>query len=126
MGDELVGFISGYVIPDRPNTLFVWQVAVGSAARGRGLATKMIRHILERNNCKQVSHLETTITEDNYASWALFEGVARHYHANISNTVLFEQEAHFRNQHDSETLVRIGPFVTVSRDAPDLKMTSTA
>src|SRR6185312_3847202 len=33
-----VGFITGYIRPDRPETLVVWQVAVDQAWRGRGLA----------------------------------------------------------------------------------------
>ena len=33
---ELVGFISAYRVPERRDTLFVWQVAVGASARGRG------------------------------------------------------------------------------------------
>ncbi|CAN0584610.1 unnamed protein product, partial [Laminaria digitata] len=44
--NELVGFISGYRIPQRPETLFVWQVAVGEKARGQGLAGRMLKEIL--------------------------------------------------------------------------------
>jgi len=39
---ELVGFISGYRPPARPDTLFVWQVAVDSSMRGQGLALRML------------------------------------------------------------------------------------
>src|SRR5690606_41246864 len=35
---ELVGFISGYCPPSRPDTLFIWQVAVDDRMRGQGLA----------------------------------------------------------------------------------------
>lgn len=108
--NQLAGFISGYLVPDQPSTLFIWQVAVSESARGRGLATKMIQHILARDNCQDVTHLETTITEDNQASWALFKGIAKSYATGLNETVFFEKERHFQNQHDSETLVRIGPF----------------
>src|SRR3954453_20075010 len=30
-----VGFLTGYVRPEQPHTLFVWQVAVDAAQRGR-------------------------------------------------------------------------------------------
>lgn len=108
--DKLVGFISGYILPARPNTLFIWQVAVSEQARGQGLASKMIRHILDRENCSQVSFIETTITESNKASWALFEGAAKKLDAPLERSVMFEQQAHFHGEHDSEMLVRIGPF----------------
>ena len=34
---ETIGFISGYLLPEQPDTLFVWQVAVSPKARGLGL-----------------------------------------------------------------------------------------
>ena len=71
---QLAGFISGYIIPDRPNTLFVWQVAVSEQARGAGLASCMLKNLLERANCENITHIETSITQDNQASWALFKG----------------------------------------------------
>ncbi|MDA3870409.1 MAG: diaminobutyrate acetyltransferase, partial [Gammaproteobacteria bacterium] len=40
--NELVGFVSGYIVPQRADTLFVWQVAVGDKARGQGLAGRML------------------------------------------------------------------------------------
>lgn len=107
---QLVGFISGYILPGKPDTLFIWQVAVSDKARGQGLASKMIQHILQRANCQQVQFIETTITESNAASWALFEGAAKKLDAQLTRSVMFDQQQHFKGQHDSEWLVRIGPF----------------
>ncbi|QIL90121.1 diaminobutyrate acetyltransferase [Microbulbifer sp. SH-1] len=107
---RLVGFISGYLIPERPDTLFIWQVAVAEQGRGMGLAGRMLREILDRPACTQVRHLETTITPDNDASWALFRSLARKLDANCCDSVLFDRERHFNGQHDSEMLLRIGPF----------------
>ncbi len=107
---ELVGFISGYLIPERPDTLFAWQVAVGLPARGQGLATGMLRHILARPECSGVAFLETSITAANDASWALFRGLAKQLDASINETVMFDCAAHFGGEHDTEALVRIGPF----------------
>ena len=53
--NELVGFISGYRIPQRPETLFVWQVAVGEKARGQGLAGRMLKEILLREQTVTLS-----------------------------------------------------------------------
>jgi len=108
--DELVGFISGYLIPGQTNTLFIWQVAVANEARGQGLGTRMLKNILSRPQCDQVVCLETTITESNRASWALFEGLAEKLDARINTSVLFDRNQHFAGRHESEILVRIGPF----------------
>jgi L-2,4-diaminobutyric acid acetyltransferase len=109
---DLVGFISGYCVPERPDTLFVWQVAVSDSVRGKGVATGMLRHILNRPQCRSVHYLETSITEANQASWALFEGFAAKCHSNLERSILFDRDEHFASEHDSEALVRIGPFTT--------------
>lgn len=114
---ELVGFISGYILPDRPDTLFVWQVAVAEAARGVGLASKMLIHILDRPQCGGVQYLETTITEDNSASWALFKSLAKKLPSELNSSPWMDKEAHFRGQHDSEALVRLGPFTHIANQS---------
>lgn len=111
---ELVGFISGYAIPERPDTLFVWQVAVSEQARGVGLASRMLNHILARPKCEQFHYLETTITEDNQASWALFKRFAKTQEADFQPAAWMDKYVHFAGQHDSEVLVRIGPFKSLS------------
>jgi len=108
--DELVGFISGYCVPEKPNTLFIWQVAVDESARGIGLAGKMITNLLERESCKSVDYIETTITEENQASWRLFEGVARRLKVEIKRSIMFDKATHLNNEHASEVLVKIGPL----------------
>ena len=112
---ELVGFISGYINPENPECLFIWQVAVGEKARGLGLATRMLKHILARSYCRDVSYMETSITETNEGSWALFKGVARKFDAEINTTVMFDKEHHFQGHHDTESLVRIGPFAQIKQ-----------
>lgn len=109
-GEELIGFISGYLIPERPDTLFIWQVAVSEAARGMGLAGKMLQHILDRSQCDKVRYLETTITESNHASWALFESLSKKLHTSLERSIMFDRDAHLAGGHDSEILVRLGPF----------------
>mgnify|MGYP000280004674 CR=1 FL=1 len=108
--NELVGFISGYLIPEKPDTLFVWQVAVSDKARGHGIAAQMIDHILNRDNCQSVRFIDTTITETNEASWALFGRVAKNYNASLEREDLFTKNEHFSGQHDTEILVTIGPL----------------
>ena len=110
MNGEMVGFISGHVIPERQDTLFVWQVAVAEQARGRGLASRMLTHILARPHCADIVYLETTITQDNQASWALFRSLAKALSADFQSAEWMDKNAHFAGQHDTEALVRIGPF----------------
>lgn len=116
LNGELVGFISGYIIPERADTLFIWQVAVAEQGRGMGLAGRMLREILARPACAEVQFLETTITPDNDASWALFRSLARKLDAECADSVMFDRDRHFDGQHDSEMLLRIGPF-TAAGDA---------
>ena len=112
---ELAGFISGYIIPDRPNTLFVWQVAVSEHARGVGLASRMLRQLLERSNCKNITYLETSITQDNQASWALFKGLAKTLTLDLQSMEWMDSDVHFSGRHDSEALVRIGPLSPLTK-----------
>jgi L-2,4-diaminobutyric acid acetyltransferase len=106
----LLGFISGYAIPERPDTLFIWQVAVAAQARGLGLASRMLAHILARPHCTDITYLETTITQDNHASWALFNRLTSTLSAKLQSSAWMDKDTHFTGQHDSEALVRIGPF----------------
>lgn len=108
--DEVVGFTSGYLMPERPGTLFIWQVAVDEKIRGQGLASRMVTFILSRSKCCQVTYLETTITESNRASWALFTSLAGKLRSQINTSSMFDRDLHFDGEHESEILARIGPF----------------
>ncbi len=110
IGDEVSGFVSGYRIPGREHVLFVWQVAVGEKARGQGLATRMVKAILSRPGNENITHIETTITPDNKASWALFEGLSKKIDTELERDVMFDREKHFNNEHETELLARLGPF----------------
>lgn len=83
------GFISGYLKPGDPQTLFIWQVAVDASFRGRGLAKKMLFELVERTGA---TRLETTITEDNAASIALFTALAREHGTEILRRPLFSSD----------------------------------
>lgn len=113
----LLGFISAYIPPAQPDTLFVWQVVVAAGARGQGLAQRMLDSILQRPACAAVRYLDTTITPANQASWALFRAWARRRQAALAESLHFERERHFGGLHDSEHLVRIGPFALAAEAA---------
>ncbi|MFT6405512.1 MAG: L-2,4-diaminobutyric acid acetyltransferase [Marinomonas primoryensis] len=107
---ELVGFVSGYILPNKVDTLFVWQVAVSEKARGQGLAKKMVSSLLERSNCSGVRYIETSITASNQGSWALFRSLADQLGAPLEESVMFDKQVHFNGLHDTEQLVTIGPI----------------
>ncbi len=107
--ERIVGFLSGYRIPDRPDTLFVWQVAVHADARGQGLAGRMLADVLARPAPPPVAWLETTVSPDNAPSRALFAKLARQRGAELTVSDFFRPED-FPDAHAAEELLRIGPL----------------
>ncbi|SIN99802.1 diaminobutyrate acetyltransferase [Vannielia litorea] len=103
---ELVGWISGHMIPDS-DELFVWQVAVSPKARGLGLGKTMLLELIGRDACEAADHLKTTITKDNAASWGLFRSFAREIGGTLTDAPHFESGAHFDGHHDTEHMVTI-------------------
>jgi L-2,4-diaminobutyric acid acetyltransferase len=103
---EIVGWISGHMIP-ASDELFVWQVAVSPKARGLGLGTLMLLELIERDACDGATHLKTTITEDNDASWALFRSFARTISGELADEPHFHRDVHFDGHHDTEHMVTI-------------------
>lgn len=110
--DDIAGFVSGYRVPERSDTLFIWQVAVAQGARGQGLAGRMLRTLLKRPACQGVRRIETTITPDNGASWALFRSLATALGAPLDHHLVFESGREIDAGHASEHLIAIGPFGT--------------
>lgn len=104
---EVVGWISGYILPDADDTFFVWQVAVGAKARGLGLGTRMLAGLMDREGHEDISRLQTTITADNDASWGLFRKFARSRGAEVSSVRHFAKDAHFNGEHDCEYMVTL-------------------
>jgi L-2,4-diaminobutyric acid acetyltransferase len=108
-GDRLAGFITGYRRPDAPDTLFVWQVAVGPDFRRRGLASRMLDHLVEPLRSEGVRFVESTVTPDNKASLHLFSSFATARGADLTRDVLFS-EHELGSDHGPEVLHRIGPL----------------
>lgn len=116
-----VGFVTGYVRPDRPRTLLVWQVAVDAGHQGRGLAAALLDALTRRVGAEQgLTTVETTIAPGNTASERLFTSFAGRHGAAVEREVLFDtalfpgdsDDAHV--PHDPEVLYRIGPLSGLS------------
>lgn len=103
------GFVTGYLRPDRPDTVMVWQVAVDAEHRGHKLARRMLDQLVEQLPRGHVTHMETTITPDNEASIALFSSFAAARDAQVVREPVFPA-ALFPDGHETELLFRIGPL----------------
>lgn len=108
---RLVGFVTGYVRPDSPRTLVVWQVAVDRAHRGRGLAARMLDDLAIRGTAVGVRQMETTITPGNRASQRLFTSFGERHGALVEREELFSEDLFPEGQgHEPEVLYRIRPL----------------
>lgn len=117
---RLVGFVTGYRPPERPDVVFVWQVGVAPDARGRGLGLALVDALVERTRTHGVRYLEASVTPSNDTSWRLFESVATRRGADIVKASLFDAALFPDGDHEEELLVRIGPFGPPARaPAPD-------
>ncbi|WP_164671181.1 diaminobutyrate acetyltransferase [Virgibacillus doumboii] len=108
--DEIVGFISGFIKPASPDKLFIWQVAVADDQRGKGLASKMLHHILERDICENVQYVEATVSPSNIPSRKLFSGLARSLDTKIEVFDCFTAKDFPEQGHEDELTHQIGPF----------------
>lgn len=108
--DRIGGFLSAYRVPENPNALFVWQIAVHADARGHGLAGRLIQNVLEREHCRDIQFVEATVSPSNQASTRVFERLAERLNGRFERKPLFEQ-VHFGGaEHEPEDLIRVGPF----------------
>jgi len=107
MSGQIVGWVSAYVMPNEPDTLFVWQVAVSEAARGHGLGGLLLKDILGRKDCRGVTRVQTTITADNDASWSLFRKFSEGQGGGLSYAPYYTEDLHFQETQSTEYMVTI-------------------
>jgi L-2,4-diaminobutyric acid acetyltransferase len=103
----VLGWVSGHIPPQSPESLFIWQVAVHRDGRGLGLGKRMLKALLDRPVCAKVSKLETTITKSNAASWGLFQSFARDMGGELTDAPHYTREEHLGGKHATEHLVTI-------------------
>ncbi|MCK8514890.1 diaminobutyrate acetyltransferase [Methylonatrum kenyense] len=108
---RVVGFVTGYRPPTRPDAIFLWQVGVDAAMRGCGLGKRLLAAFLQSSGAAGAARLETTISPSNEASKALFASVARSIGADMTVATGFT-EADFPadGNHEAEELYLIGPL----------------
>ena len=109
---EIAGFLSAYLEPDSPDTLFVWQVVVAGDQRGKGLARQMLESLFARPVSRGVRRLESTVNPSNHASRRLFESFARQQGCNLQESVFLGEDQFGDEEHEKEILLSVGPFKT--------------
>nr|AMY57837.1 L-2,4-diaminobutyric acid acetyltransferase subunit [Streptomyces sp. WS102] len=112
-----VGFITGYVRPERPETLVVWHLAVDHAQRGRGLAATLLDPLVKRVAATGVRGIETTITPHPTASNRLFTSFAERHPAPLERAVLFHGGLFPDGAHEPEVLYRPPPLGSLGPSA---------
>jgi L-2,4-diaminobutyric acid acetyltransferase len=113
----VVGFVTGFARPQAPDTVMIWQVAVAATHRGRNLAGRMLRTVVDRLAPHGVRWLQTTISPGNTASIQLFSALARDLGTAIERRGLFTPENFPSDEadgHEAEDLYVIGPFQPVA------------
>ncbi len=108
--NNVIGFVSGFLQPESPDTLFIWQVAVDHKHRGKGLATKLIEQLLNQLESEKVNFLEATVTPSNIPSSKLFKGIAKKKDTNYRIFECFSEEQFPDSVHEPEMTYRIGPL----------------
>lgn len=106
--DKVVGFLSAYRIPQRPQTLFVWQVVVNQALRGKHIAWRMLNSLLERFQAGEVMQVEATVNPSNAASRRLFERLSTELGTVLQEETFLDAKAFGPGgDHESEILLRV-------------------
>ena len=80
---------------------------MSETARGMGLGSLMLKEALEREACEGVTRIQTTITSDNDASWALFRKFTDEFGTKLDAQAYYEKHEHFNGQSKTENLVTI-------------------
>lgn len=112
---KLVGFLSAYRVPQRPQTLFVWQVAVDRVLRGKRIAWRMLRSLLQRFDAGEMQFVEATVSPSNAPSRGLFERLAAEQGTALEEEVFLNASAFGSDDdHQSEILLRIPLNITNS------------
>lgn len=107
---KVIGFITGFVQPNAPDTLFIWQVAVDYIHRGKGLATKLVEKLLKQMEKSNICYLEATVTPSNIPSSNLFKGIAKKQKTKCEIFECFSKEQFPDPSHEVEMTYRIGPL----------------
>lgn len=105
---EIAGFVTGFITPNDPRTLFIWQIAVAETVRGKGLATSLVDFVLKQEVCSHVTQLEMTISPSNKSSLSLFQKITKNYNGVLNvNGKNYAPELFPGKSHEAEIGYRL-------------------
>lgn len=110
MDGEIVGFVSAFLQQEDPEVLFVWQIAVLEAYRGRRIAESLLHELITSKPCEHVRYVKTTITPSNKPSQRLFAKFAERMQTAKVTLEGFTPHLFPSKAHEGESLIRIGPL----------------
>lgn len=109
--DDIVGFISGFLQPSSPDTLFIWQVVVDQSQRGKGMATALLMNLISRlDDQQEIRYVEATVTPTNRPSNSLFKGLAKKLGTSYELYECFSEDQFPDPSHEAEMAYKIGPI----------------
>lgn len=107
---QLVGAITAYIPPAKPDTLFIWQVAVAPHMQGKQIASRMLDQLVARcATSHRFQKLETTISPSNIGSRKLFESYAQRHRIALRAQPYLAASDFGAGQHEDEWLYQLGP-----------------
>lgn len=114
-GNRVVGLITAYRRPTRPDTLLVRQIAVSPSYRRCGVGRAMLVCVKNRDAGSGVGWLEAKIRASSHASRRLFQSFAIAAELRYAELELTPDNC-FPPPHEPEILVRMGDNLIPTRD----------
>lgn len=105
---EILGYVSGYMRPDAPTELFVWQLVVGENGRGQGVAKALVRQQitqaieLQRQRQSKLLTISCTISPSNLASQGVFKSLGKYFGLQLEVSKFLTEEHFVGSDHEAE------------------------
>ena len=108
---KIVGFVTAYRPPHRPDVLFIWQVCVCKSVRRQGVASQMLAGLIDQSRDQSaLRFVEATVAPSNHASLRMFDSLATQLGSQMTRDTGFDQSVFPDHDHEAEPLIRIGPL----------------
>lgn len=107
---DLAGFVASYRLPEDPEVLFVWQVAVHADRRRRSIGLRMLTRLLQQPANLGVRQVLATVTPSNHASSRLFRTFAATVGAPCVTVEQYQSSLFPDVGHEAEVAYRVGPI----------------
>ncbi|WP_440896896.1 diaminobutyrate acetyltransferase [Amphibacillus sp. Q70] len=116
LDQELVGFITGFISPQKPDTVFVWQIGVDPQHSGKGIGSRLLEQLFDQVRAKGIKYIEATITPHNKASQALFESFANQHETSCDVQSFFSKDLFpDHGQYEKELKFIVGPLNEIKK-----------